>query len=330
MAEALPADERPRAYVEQGIPVYRASAVGGCLRALTAARMGFEPVDLPEVVEDAAAFGRAMERYVIEAIPSWDRNVITVSDQQEEVLLHVGPVLIRGHVDGVAVLQFTPRGQFQRRIVEVKVLGSSTFEKLAWNGVEAFRSYAYQISAYMHGMHLPALYVVVNRDTVRHVDPMEAEYKIFYIDEPPVPLSDIRQRVLTAELHARGGELPSCDVESSFMCPFRYLCQDHDTTPEIRSFAVSEYARQYKEIDAKIKSLEAEKRMVQEKLRELVPVGQKAESRGWKVTHSESRRVSYDTDAMIRDFGEEKLTPYRRETVYSTLRVTPPKGWGES
>jgi hypothetical protein len=86
-----------------------------------------------------------------------------------------------------------------------------------WDG------YAWQLSAYMHTLNLPAIYVVKNRDS--------GKLLIDEVKVPPIPLKDLTRKVIAAEKWRKRGELPDCDALSGdkFFCPFPYL---HDTGSE--------------------------------------------------------------------------------------------------
>src|SRR5918992_1081323 len=93
-------DDRPSVYVEGDRVVYRASAVGGCLRALVACRLGYTPLPFDEGSELRMNEGVLHEPAILAAL---EKDGWIVAGQQREVELTVGgTIVIRGHIDGAA------------------------------------------------------------------------------------------------------------------------------------------------------------------------------------------------------------------------------------
>ena len=90
--------DEPAVYLEDGRWVYRASAVGGCVRALYLARTGIRAQSPPPFVQRIYDAGNRGEERVLTMLAQqgW-----TVGDCQKRVELNVGnAAMIRGHVDG--------------------------------------------------------------------------------------------------------------------------------------------------------------------------------------------------------------------------------------
>jgi hypothetical protein len=93
-----------------------------------------------------------------------------------------------------------------------------------WDG--GFRTYAWQISTYMHACATDrAVYAVKDRNTGR--------VEVKEIVGLPVPWKEIKRKVIEAEKWLMRGELPPCDegIESGerYFCPFSYLHDDRLT-----------------------------------------------------------------------------------------------------
>jgi hypothetical protein len=210
---AADATSRPSVYEDGGLVVYRASAVGGCSRALAAEKLGFNPLPFNESTLTIFREGHRHEDHVIEDLTEQGWRF---SGQQDEVEVKVTPsVLIRGHLDAIGI----PPNEDDRVVAEVKALGDSTFKLFVRKGIMAFPRYAVQLSIYMHAKAMPGAFVVKSRNSGGIV--------IVRFSEPPVEMKEIRAKVARAEAMARAGDLPGCDVESQWNCPFLYL---HDET----------------------------------------------------------------------------------------------------
>ena len=85
------------AWREDARPVVRASALGGCTRALALALAGVEGEPAPQWMEDVFERGWEAEEQIVKMLA--DRG-LTVTRQQEEYDLKLGVGVVRGHVDG--------------------------------------------------------------------------------------------------------------------------------------------------------------------------------------------------------------------------------------
>lgn len=152
---------------------------------------------------------------------------------QFTVLLPLGKGRIgKGHLDGIAELYSSIKGEWengQRAVVEVKHLAPKSFDKFLKYGVGAlddFPYYKYQISGYMLGTGLPALYVVAEKLTEGSGD--ERRYlgvgriTVVYIPDPPLGMGKLRSQVAYVEKQAGKGELGACDIEM-YPCPVWFL-----------------------------------------------------------------------------------------------------------
>ena len=229
--EALPADNRPMAYLEDGVPIYRASAAGACIRALVAARMGMSRGSRPDVVTDAAEAGHMLEPVILGMLK--DREW-AVEGRQDEFTLRLPALSIRGHIDGrarpVQKLSRDTRVLGPEHIVEIKTMGPSVFPKYTKHGLipERFWGYCAQIACYHEAYHLPVVYVAAQREmefdgfgrlTTAKITAMDVRV----YERPPLEFEVVKRRYMTAELWARKGLLPGCDKDD-FFCGYRWLC----------------------------------------------------------------------------------------------------------
>lgn len=322
MPETLPSDDRPVAYLDAGRPVYRASACGGCLRALVASRLGFSPVEVPEFMSRAAVEGSRHEPWVVEDLGAqgW-----VVDGRQEEVEIESAAFAIRGHIDGTAAKDGT------NHLLEIKTMSGRRYADYLRHGVGHFPRYAAQIAVYHEAKKLPILYAVKNRDS--------GALDLRVLPEPPVSYEDIRRRLLLAEVHARKGQLPACDyAPRSFerrICPFSFLCDGADAREEAASegrvldwatLSLKEWAKRYLDAKAQEDAAKALKEKAREELTgRLTEAGvSKAAAGEYSVALSTRTRKGLDTAKLEADFGP-KLDPYRTETTYGALTVKGPK-----
>ena len=213
---------------ERGTYYYRASQLGNCARALTAARLGLPPRPPSDRSEYYFAEGHLYEEAAKERLREggWE----TWGDQTEVILPIINKVAVRGHTDGFA------RKQEREFVLEVKSAGGNVFNKLLNTGFRNWLwskpSYLWQISVYMHATGKPALYVVMEREDVEKEDRGEVinwakatdstqfddlaggrvdrRVKIATLTEPPISRQDIRRKVLEIEVAAREEAYPSC------------------------------------------------------------------------------------------------------------------------
>lgn len=255
-AEPVPvqeADDRPEVYEENGVIIIRASAMGGCIRNMVAAKKGIRAVPFSEKSLQRMNEGVIHEPHILAHLATQGWETI---DTQEVLELEIagGKIIIRGHSDG------TVRNLLRRetRVVEVKAQGAAVWEKWRKHQWAEFRRYAYQLSIYMAITGLPGMFATKNRDT--------GEIDISYWDEAPISVTQLKARAIKI---ATAVELPECDPGggvSLFGCsryfihtgeheidPFTGLEVKKGSTtstssvPEDKVAAFEELARQYQE-----------------------------------------------------------------------------------
>lgn len=204
-------DERRLVYVKNGRAVYRASAVGACLRALTAARLGYEPGEKPEYLLLAAREGKRHEEWIVEELieEGW-----RIARRQEEVAVRLPAFDIVGHIDGVAA--WGGDGLRRWHLLEIKTMSRFQYAAFVRQGFSAFLGYAAQVAVYHRALGgPPILYVVKCRDT--------GETRKIRMPEPPMPFEQVYDRLLEVEVLARQGELADV-VPGCRPCEYSYLC----------------------------------------------------------------------------------------------------------
>lgn len=222
-----PTTDRPIAYQDdQGRICYRASAVGGCSRALLAARLGLNAVSpkdwlLEKFDESRGLEGEIVAQYMEGRRDEGNLPLLTHSpdDRPMEFLLtsyHGFPIIVTGHGDA-----FGDPGS--RVIGEVKAMATSGWKKLVRDlqttpALANHLSYAAQVLCYLEGYDAgDCAYMVRNKDTG------ELFVRGLTRDDLPLTLDDLRDKVRTIEARVRTGKLSdACDVPS-FFCPFPYL-----------------------------------------------------------------------------------------------------------
>lgn len=200
-----------------GHHIYRASSLGGCSKAIIAARLDYDPMDPPESMGQVFAEGNLHETAVIDWLKG---RAFRVQDVQLETVIHC-PLncLIIGHIDGV--VEWSVRsGATCRAVLEVKSMSDAAFKEFStkrWATSGLIQKYKWQLSAYMVALGLPGMVVVKNRNNGQHL--------IVEVPEPFYDSSQLVARVVSLEIQARKGLPESCD-NPSYPCPFYYLHEE--------------------------------------------------------------------------------------------------------
>src|SRR3954469_16126642 len=97
---AAMADNRPNGYWEDKKLIIRASSFGGCIRSLIQTGMGVTPVvGGNNYLAKAFAEGTRAEPLIVERLNEMGHGLIGTGEDQLEMELKVGPVVIRCHPD---------------------------------------------------------------------------------------------------------------------------------------------------------------------------------------------------------------------------------------
>lgn len=241
-------DNRPSAYMEEGVAIYRASSLNLCEEALVALRMGIEPTLPPEWLQKRFDEGTMSENHIVsKTVEHYGGELV---DTQSQALIHITDhVAIRGSTDGVMEVNGKQFG------IEAKKLGPGLFS--SWKkGLDRFfeenPGYAWQLTAYMEATQLPFVYAVGewNDDIggIAGVYPIE-------VHAPPADLSVIKNKILRVEARARAGDLRGCDGKTSYPCPVYFL---HDQPEKVQA-AKEDVARLHELGDEYLQAHEREK-----------------------------------------------------------------------
>lgn len=229
--------------------IYRMSSLGGCVKAIAAAQLGYQPLPTKEETEELFEEGHRLENVVVERL--YKEFGITVGRQQQEVNIPISSsVLLQGHIDGQARANNPPySGPSWRdvnKVVEIKSMRPTSFNSLLAHGWESpgfLQKYKWQTSGYMFGTGLELALVVIDSDPEIE-DDYERRIHFLYQEVPFYSLEEIRARVLTAHQWVVKGELPSACNVNQFSCPFAYLHEDE--TNLLEDGQIDTLAREYK------------------------------------------------------------------------------------
>lgn len=201
----------PAVYLDtDGTPVYRASKLGLCLRALTAARLGMPGVPPSEKQERDMAAGQAYESVIYHKL----ERMGEVTDRQRRYELVLKDAVVRIHIDGIG--HHIRRQGVTSHVLELKALAPSTVRSWRSRRFVNFPTWAWQLSVGMHATGLPGLMVIADRVT--------GGILLDEVDEPPHDLAAIEERVDEVEHYARTGWLAECN--GAFFCSWFFL---HDS-----------------------------------------------------------------------------------------------------
>jgi len=278
--------------------VYRASGLGGCMKAQIAAHLGFTPLSTDRFMENYAREGQLHEDEIVARFGE-------VTSRQAEVYRQVTPtVRLEGHVDGIR----------HEAVFEVKSMGDDTYRrwiKDRWNAGGMLEKYKWQLSAYMEMTGLPAHFVAKNRN--------DGKVSEAFVDVPFYTWPDIMGRILEMEKWVRRGELPDdCDV-NNYPCPFYYL--EQQLTMELAEDEVlDELAQMYEEASLGVKVAEARKKEARHALDVGLGTREKVVTAKSRVTYYEVKGSKVDISKMEEDGID--VERYKVPTVRKQLRVT--------
>lgn len=203
-------DDSPSVYERDGITIYRASDLGGCITRLAAARQGqqkVEPKGFQQTIFDA---GNTAEDIFFDYYPEWGHY------RQMEVVLHITPkIAVVGHLDA-----------YCDRMLELKSQSDEEYQKWtwdAWTEDPLWIKYSWQVSACMLALgHEPATLARMNRKGMSDGSGILMDFQA--IHEPFWTLEDIIARIMEVEALATEDTL-RCTTPD-FFCSYPYLHVD--------------------------------------------------------------------------------------------------------
>ena len=312
------ADNRPYAYVEHGVPVYRASSIGLPLRCLAAARSGETPLEAPEYLRRAAEAGNRYEIIVKDRLV---KDGYVISEEQGAVELKVPlddgrHAVIRGHLDASSI---TAPGDPVDRMLEVKSMSDNVFAKWTAHRFDGFPTYAAQLSVYMTAVGKPALYAVVNRAT--------DEIELIPYDEPPVEFETLTTKIRAVEALVAQGTLPPC-TGAQYSCAFDYLCDRREVDPaDVPPDDDSELAaalERYEELRRIGNEYDVLKSAARDDVIVALAGRKKADVGDIRVSYAKSTRKSLSVKRLRDKLGDE-LDDFYDVSEFEQLRVMGPK-----
>lgn len=296
--------------------------MGGCTKALIAARIGYQPtsggMDRMGVL---FAEGDLHEETVVKRL---EIEEYVVSDRQRELSCRIdtkAQITVQGHIDGI--LTGHPFGPY---LLEIKSMGVKEYGqwlKTRWDTPGLIQKYKWQVSFYMNCLQMPLFFVVKNRNNGQ-VDKST-------VTDPFYSLLQISERIEGIEQAAAEGELPeTCDWRQ-WPCPFSYLEEDSETAVAVAATTttipgvltdhertIEQLAIEYDKCRAAVKAATLEREEAQQAL--LTAAGSSSMVVGRaRVTQFEGVTEFVDRDKMIEDGVWGK---YRKETMWSGLRVS--------
>lgn len=302
-------DDRSSVYVEDGISIYRGSAIGHqCLTQLVAARLGYQASPPPAFLQSRYDEGTAMEPVIIERLRREHGWTVTNDgdDNQMELEVPVGDFAkIRLHPDGIATI---PDAKVARFVLEVKAFGDDFFDKFSKHGVAGFGGYAWQTSLEMVATGLPCAFVVAHkpgRMEDKTLDPdefWECELAFQFIEEPLVDLGTIKKKVVAAEMAARKALIPACG-EKVFPCGYPHLCAGEEKREsEYAVDPVVDAAADYLDQCRKTKRhWEDKEKVAREHLLEVLDGRTEVSTKKFSVSVATSERVNFDRKAFAKE-----------------------------
>ena len=328
------ADNRPVAYWEDDVAVFRASGLDTCEKALAALLMDYAPTPPPKFLAEAFTFGQEHEAPVIanwlEQHPDWE--LVSAQDVIEYRVAR--NIIIRGHTDG----RIKNLETGEERVLEVKTLGTSLFK--AWRRGKLYNqlpSYGYQAKLYLSATGLHTMqYVVLDKATFLSAGRYDVYDETITADSLFLPdVQPILDKLERAYKAARAGTLPDDLVcSTSKLCPVSYL---HDavgfgdsgsptdgfiTVDGERGRQLGEALKEYRDAKDQEKELSDRLSVLREQIVELMADDEKVSAGGYRVTMVNQERKSIDKQKLA---AAGLLEEYETSFPISYPRVTKEK-----
>lgn len=217
----------PSVTVENDVMKIRASAYGGCYRALAAEGVGYMAESLPKNLLEVFGEGRKREPIILQRlIEEYEVDLILPSaGTSRSIDLKIADGLyITGHIDGLGIYGG------KKYVIEVKTASPDSYQYFLRHGLDKAKiaTYPWQVSAYYYGMKeqepdlAGVLYAVQEKSTG---DAWTDKISLFEI---PIPhtFDQVSSRALVIRQYVNSwienaDDVPPCSNNS--LCGFRYL-----------------------------------------------------------------------------------------------------------
>ena len=314
-------DDRSIVYVEDGIPIYRASSLGSPLRCLAAARAGNTPLEPPEYLVKAAKAGDEHEVIVkrLLAEEGWiiddEQGYVETKVDLTGIVDTAEYAMIRGHLDAVAIHHIDD--PMDDRMLEVKSMSTNVFDKWTRHRFDAFPTYAAQLTLYMDAVKKPALYAVICRDT--------QELELIPYDTPPMEPEFLYNKVRSVEALNASGAMPPCSG-SQYTCAYDYLCDKRDiSVADLSTYgddvALAKAVTTYDELRVRETELKVLKADARDDIIAAMAGRNKADVGMQRVTYQSSERKTLSVKRLRAHLGDE-LDGFYDKSKTTTLRVS--------
>jgi len=291
-------------------PIYRMSSAGKCPRALSAKRLGYEPVPAKPWLEQAANEGKWHELRIIDELMSSGYGVF---DRQLEVKIEYPEFVLLGHIDGKVV----SNGNI--RLLEIKSMGQFEFDRwMRWK-FDAFPEYAVQLACYLAATKLnESLYIVKNRNT-GYTARMDILGTVADLEEVVAKLTKVEHYVLH-------GSLAPAEFDPQLIqcqrCNYQHLCVTKPEPSDIDIIELDKAVGQWR----RGKQMVDEGRILMENAD--LTLGSYASRLDTKrFIHNElvvqlvhTKRESYSRKKLLEIFTAEQLAPALEVREYDQLR----------
>lgn len=217
-------DDRPARYVEDdGRVIYRASAMGGCPRALMLTGLGYTGEPWGSWFQEVLDEGTRMEDEILAGYTTNTGHEI-VDRQREYDLELLEGVFVRCHIDGKYPNKTSSGGDL---VVDAKKIRAGGWNEFARRGVEMHMHWVWQVAAIQHatgcsrfdlvgGLYRPA---DAEKGVTEGID--KVRYRVY--SEPVLPLKALRRKVWEVEelIAANPDPTTVACAPKMFPCPYR-------------------------------------------------------------------------------------------------------------
>lgn len=221
-------DHRPNVYQrEDGLWVYRASAVGGCERALWYARMGLERSPINEKVLVQMREGSRLEGDILAMFSEQYEFKLTHPQHRVDIPVVGTDAVISGAMDAQGHdTMFGRTGP-----VDAKKLGPDLWKRRG-DLPNVMPNWFDQLQCYIHGMGADMGWMVYGESagTAPKQTIEQTTYRV--VEADLAVIARLRQKVRRVERAVASKTMPDC-LEETFMCPY-WQMHTGDTAPRVK------------------------------------------------------------------------------------------------